>query len=90
MVAVMALAVWCALRAHRRGDTLGALLAIAFLGLLASPVSWTHHWVWLAPLLIWLLAQASHNRQALALALLVGAVTLLTPFEWVALFPPTS
>jgi len=24
-------------------------------GLLLSPISWTHHWVWLVPLMIWLI-----------------------------------
>jgi alpha-1,2-mannosyltransferase len=39
--AVMARAV------DRRGDALGALTVTAFCGLLVSPISWTHHWVWL-------------------------------------------
>ncbi|MBP2478416.1 alpha-1,2-mannosyltransferase [Crossiella equi] len=44
--AVMALAVVVALRAR---EDVVALLAIAAGGLLASPVSWSHHWVWCAP-----------------------------------------
>jgi alpha-1,2-mannosyltransferase len=31
------------------------LLIIELFGLLLSPISWTHHWVWLVPLMIWLL-----------------------------------
>jgi alpha-1,2-mannosyltransferase len=30
------------------------VVAVQFLGLLLSPISWDHHWVWVAPLLIWL------------------------------------
>lgn len=34
----------------RRADVVGALLVTAFCGLLVSPISWTHHWVWVVPL----------------------------------------
>ncbi|ANZ40820.1 hypothetical protein BBK82_37380 [Lentzea guizhouensis] len=37
-------------RAHLRGEALGALLVTAFCGVLVSPISWTHHWVWVVPL----------------------------------------
>ncbi|WAL63902.1 glycosyltransferase 87 family protein [Amycolatopsis cynarae] len=47
--AAMALAVVGARRAHRAGDPVTALLLIATGGLLASPVSWSHHWVWVLP-----------------------------------------
>lgn len=36
-------------------DRLGSLLVVQLFGLLLSPISWTHHWVWLVPLMIWLL-----------------------------------
>lgn len=36
-------------------DRLGSLLVVAMFGLLVSPISWTHHWVWLLPLMIWLI-----------------------------------
>ncbi|MGC7101917.1 glycosyltransferase 87 family protein [Amycolatopsis lurida] len=38
-------------RLHLAGDARGALLATAGCALLVSPISWTHHWVWLVPLL---------------------------------------
>ena len=50
----LAIAVW----AHRRGHRLGGFVCCAVTGLLASPVSWTHHWVWDIPLLVWLTATA--------------------------------
>ncbi|MEV6235240.1 glycosyltransferase 87 family protein [Lentzea sp. NPDC051838] len=44
-----------ALRAAvRASDALIGVLTVQFLGLLLSPISWDHHWVWVAPLLIWL------------------------------------
>lgn len=36
-------------------DRLGSLLVVQLFGLLLSPISWTHHWVWLVPLMLWLL-----------------------------------
>ncbi|OKI15460.1 hypothetical protein A6A25_14235 [Saccharothrix sp. CB00851] len=44
-----------ALRAAvRAGDVLIGVLVVQVLGLLLSPISWDHHWVWIGPLLIWL------------------------------------
>ncbi|HEX7306346.1 glycosyltransferase 87 family protein [Lentzea sp.] len=38
--------------ALRRQHDLTALLVVAAAGLLISPVSWSHHWVWIAPALL--------------------------------------
>ncbi len=51
VTAVLAVLAWRALA----GDRLGSLLVVELFGLLISPISWTHHWVWLVPLMIWLL-----------------------------------
>jgi alpha-1,2-mannosyltransferase len=66
---------WVARRCLRRGDDVGALLAVALSGLLASPVSWSHHWLWVAPLLLW--AVAERRR---AWAVVVAVVFWLGPF----------
>jgi alpha-1,2-mannosyltransferase len=34
---------------HRRGQAFAGLMACALTALLVSPVSWDHHWVWVAP-----------------------------------------
>lgn len=53
--AVLAWLAWRSLAdAPGEPDRLGLLLVVALFGLLLSPISWTHHWVWLLPLLIWL------------------------------------
>jgi hypothetical protein len=39
-------------------------LCCAFTGLLVSPFSWTHHWVWVVPLLTWLAVTAWRRRSA--------------------------
>jgi alpha-1,2-mannosyltransferase len=41
-----------AVRWHRRGRPVHGWLTCALTGLLISPVSWDHHWVWLAPALV--------------------------------------
>ncbi len=51
VTAVLAILAWRALD----NDRLGRLLVVELFGLLLSPISWTHHWVWLVPLMIWLL-----------------------------------
>ena len=50
--AVLAVLAWRALNAQP--DRLGKLLVVELFGLLLSPISWTHHWVWLVPLMMWL------------------------------------
>lgn len=43
-------------------DRLGSLLVVQLFGLLLSPISWTHHWVWLVPLMLWLLTGPWRDR----------------------------
>jgi len=45
-------ATWLSLKA---GDRTAAFLAVQITGLLISPISWSHHWVWVLPLLVWCL-----------------------------------
>ena len=55
VTAVLALLAWRALGADGDRDRLGSLLVVQLFGLLISPISWTHHWVWLEPLMVWLI-----------------------------------
>ncbi|HEY2284385.1 MAG TPA: glycosyltransferase 87 family protein [Streptosporangiaceae bacterium] len=50
--------------AHRRGHRLAGVACCAVTGLLISPFSWTHHWVWAVPLLVALAATAWRRRSA--------------------------
>jgi alpha-1,2-mannosyltransferase len=52
ITAVLAILAW---RALDGSDRLGKLLVVELFGLLLSPISWTHHWVWLVPLMIWVI-----------------------------------
>jgi alpha-1,2-mannosyltransferase len=60
-LAGLAVAVW----AHRRGHRLAGVVCCATTGLLVSPISWTHHWVWDIPLLVWLTTAAWRRRSAI-------------------------
>ncbi|MBB5807672.1 alpha-1,2-mannosyltransferase [Saccharothrix ecbatanensis] len=42
-------------------DTLAMIVTVQFLGLLVSPISWSHHWVWAVPALMWLVYRAEHR-----------------------------
>jgi alpha-1,2-mannosyltransferase len=60
-------------RFHHAGQPLAALLVTAFFGLLLSPVSWSHHYVWVVPLLVLLLARLpGHPRLRYGIGALVG------------------
>ncbi|MBY6540720.1 DUF2029 domain-containing protein [Rhodococcus sp. BP-349] len=69
-----------ALAAH---EYLLALCVNAALGLLVSPVSWSHHWVWTVPMLM-VLVHVGVTRRAPALVALavIGAVLLHFPSHW--------
>lgn len=56
----IAVAVW----AHRRGHRLAGAVCCGITGLLVSPISWTHHWVWVVPLLVMLTVLAWKRRSA--------------------------
>ena len=61
-VAVLAFGIALTALAWRRGDELAGLATILVTGLLASPVSWGHHWVAVYPALVLLLREGSARR----------------------------
>lgn len=54
-VLVIATLGWFAWRSLRRDDLLGTALIVQLFGLMVSPISWSHHWGWLLPAVLWLL-----------------------------------
>lgn len=87
-VLVVALAVVAIEVSRRCTDTAAAMLSAAFIGLLCSPVSWGHHWVWLPAAAVYLLARwnaVGENRNLVA-GLAVALVTLAPPW----MFLPNS
>lgn len=77
-LAAMTLAVVAARRQIDSGHDVGALVCIGFGSLLASPISWTHHWVW-AIIALLVLVRA---RRRVAAAVL-GAIFFIGPM-WFA------
>jgi alpha-1,2-mannosyltransferase len=49
VLVVAALGLLAAAMLHRSGHTMLGLLMTALVGLLDSPISWDHHWVWVVP-----------------------------------------
>jgi alpha-1,2-mannosyltransferase len=85
--AALALAAVVARRADHAGRPIEALLAIALGGLLASPVSWSHHWVWCVPLVMLLVERAPRLvTWASGLVFLVPPLTL-SPLGWLVGMP---
>jgi alpha-1,2-mannosyltransferase len=60
----------------RAGHRTVAVLACALTGLLVSPVSWDHHWVWVVPAVTVLVVYGIRARAAMRWAYLGGAALL--------------
>ena len=81
---LVAMLAWRGMKAaERRGDVVLLLGLNGLVALLASPISWTHHWVWLIPIC---LAMWSYGREDgarwRALASLGAALMLVRPLWW--------
>jgi alpha-1,2-mannosyltransferase len=74
-------------KAIAKGSTVTALALTACTELLVSPISWSHHWVWAAPVLVcallkgWRQRKTSRHRSLITGAL-VTAVFLAEPQIW--------
>jgi alpha-1,2-mannosyltransferase len=71
----------------REARTAEAVMVLALTELLASPVSWTHHWSWLVlvPIVatrLW----SVHRAVAIALLVLLG-LAVLAPYLWIDVVP---
>lgn len=94
--AVLGLTVWAAHRALRsdpHGDAaVLALICVAMFGLVVSPVSWSHHWVWVLPTVV-VTAVVGYRTRTVALLVLsvVGlALTVWTPITLMPAHNETS
>jgi alpha-1,2-mannosyltransferase len=70
-----------ALPVIRRAPAPLALVATAGVALLASPTSWSHHWVWVAPALLVAAASAARARSAgwALVTVVAGLVFVIAP-----------
>jgi alpha-1,2-mannosyltransferase len=80
---VLALTVWAARRALRAGEPTLAVICIALFGLVVSPVSWSHHWVWMLPTVVVTAVLAWRQRNAALAAISAAGVALMvwTPID---------
>jgi alpha-1,2-mannosyltransferase len=81
--AVLALLAW---RTIGTADRLGGIVTVQLFGLLLSPISWTHHWVWLIPLMIWLLHGPLRERLGARLLGWSWLVLILIGVPWLLSF----
>ena len=60
-----------------------ALICVALFGLVVSPVSWSHHWVWVLPTVLVAAVVAYRHRNALLAAVTAAGVALMvwTPID---------
>ena len=80
-VAAGVIAVFALLRAHRMADPVLAMSVTAAFGLLISPVSWGHHWVFMIPAFVAMVTVGMRRRH---LGWLVGAAVVAA----IAVYPP--
>ena len=65
--------------ALKAGQVTSALLLNAVAGLLISPISWSHHWVWAAPALLGCLAANPNRRRPPTFAVLALLIFAIAP-----------
>ena len=83
---VLAVTVWAMRRVLRAGEPALAVICVALFGLVVSPVSWSHHWVWALPAVV-VTAVLAWRRRSVALAVLSAAGVALTRWTPIDLLP---
>jgi len=80
---VLALTVWATRRVLRAGEPTLAVICIALFGLVVSPVSWSHHWVWMLPAVLVTAVLAWRRRNAALAAVSAAGLALMvwTPID---------
>jgi alpha-1,2-mannosyltransferase len=89
-LAVLALTVWAVRRVLATSandpEPALALVCVALFGLVVSPVSWSHHWVWVLPTIVVTTVLAIRRRDPV-LALIAAAGTALMVWPPIELLP---
>jgi alpha-1,2-mannosyltransferase len=85
-VAIAVAGLLLAARIAKRGDTALGAMCCAVTGLLISPISWSHHWVWAVPIAMLLLQRAP--RLALAWTVLFCSFLIWAVPHGVGATPP--
>jgi alpha-1,2-mannosyltransferase len=75
----LAVAAW----AHHASSPMLGILLCATTGLIISPVSWSHHYVWIVPVLAWLVLASDRPRGGRWWALGAAVLFWAAPIWWV-------
>jgi alpha-1,2-mannosyltransferase len=87
---IVAVGVFVAHRCVQSDRPVLAVLCIALVGLLVSPISWTHHWVWLIlipPALVGTRRARDVVPSVRAMLWILVALSVLAPYWWVTSGP---
>ncbi len=83
---VLAATVWAMRRVLRAGEPTLAVVCVALFGLVVSPVSWSHHWVWALPAVL-VTGTLAWRRRNVALAVLTAIGVALMRWTPIDLLP---
>jgi alpha-1,2-mannosyltransferase len=83
---VLAATVWAMRRVLRAGEPVLAVICVALFGLVVSPVSWSHHWVWMLPAVL-VTAILAWRRRNVTLGVLSAAGVALMRWTPIDLMP---
>ncbi len=85
-LAVLGLTVWAVRRMLQADQPVLALICVAMFGLVVSPVSWSHHWVWALPTVLVITVVAFRQRNVV-LGLMAAAGIALMVWTPIPLMP---
>jgi alpha-1,2-mannosyltransferase len=71
-------------RCVKAGSEVGGVLMVAITGLLVSPVSWSHHWIWMVMIVPLLLSPHELHRNVRVVLVGLLALVVLAPYWWFA------
>ena len=78
---VLVVGITAAVVVHRSGERELAICLAGLTSLLASPISWSHHYVWMVPLVALLVTRASLATPVRLVGLFYGIWTWYAPFK---------
>jgi alpha-1,2-mannosyltransferase len=80
---VLAITVWATRRVLHAGASTLAVIAVALFGLVVSPVSWSHHWVWMLPSVVVTSVLAWQRRETALAGMSAAGIALMvwTPID---------
>jgi alpha-1,2-mannosyltransferase len=71
-----------AVASARRNERMSGNLVCAVTALLVSPISWSHHWVWVLPVLVWLIVGTDQPKAVRYVGVLATALFIVSPIKF--------